>query len=77
VPTLEGKISVKIAPGSQAGQKLRVKGKGLVGKTGKGDLFVVLKIVMPPDRSPEVQALWRQLESKAAFDPRAKWGSGR
>jgi curved DNA-binding protein len=76
VPTLEGRISVKIAPGSQAGQKLRVKGKGLVGKTGKGDLFVVLKIVIPPQRSAEVEALWRELSGKAAFDPRAEW-SGR
>jgi curved DNA-binding protein len=77
VPTLEGRINVKIAPGSQAGQKLRVKGKGLVGKTGKGDLFVVLKIVMPPGRNEEAEALWRELSRKAAFDPRAEWSSGR
>jgi curved DNA-binding protein len=74
VPTLEGKISLTIAPGSKAGQKLRVRGKGLVGKTGKGDLLAVLKVVMPPSASSEVRDLWRQLSEKAAFDPRAGWG---
>lgn len=77
VPTLEGRISLTIAPGSQSGQKLRVRGKGLVGKTGKGDLFVVLKVVMPGNDSPEVRELWRQLAGKAAFDPRADWGTKR
>ena len=75
VPTLEGKISLTIASGSKSGQKLRVRGKGLVGKTGKGDLLAVLKVVMPPLVSREVQDLWRQLSEKAAFDPRAGWGS--
>jgi curved DNA-binding protein len=74
VPTLEGKISLTIAPGSKSGQKLRVRGKGLVGKTGKGDLLAVLKVVMPPSTSQEVRDLWQQLSEKAAFDPRAGWG---
>jgi curved DNA-binding protein len=74
VPTLEGKISLTIPPGSQAGQRLRARGKGLVGRTGKGDLLAVLKVCMPPDHSGEVQALWRELAQKAAFDPRAGWG---
>ncbi len=73
VPTLEGKISLTITPGSQAGQKLRVRGKGLVGKTGKGDLLAVLKVVMPPSTAPEVRELWQQMADKAAFDPRAGW----
>lgn len=74
VPTLTGKISLTIAPGSKAGQKLRVRGKGLVGKTGNGDLLAVLKVVMPPSTSPEVRELWQQLSDKAAFDPRSDWG---
>jgi curved DNA-binding protein len=73
VPTLEGKISLKVSPGSQSGQKLRVRGKGLIGKTGKGDLYAVLKVVMPPGRNPEIQDLWQKLSEKAAFDPRAGW----
>jgi len=77
VPTLQGKINLTIAPGSQSGRKLRVKGKGLVGKAGKGDLYAVLKVVMPGNTSPEVQELWGKLAEKAAFDPRAEWGEKR
>jgi curved DNA-binding protein len=73
VPTLDGKIRLTVAPGSQAGQKLRVRGKGLVGKTGHGDLYAVLKVVMPGEASEETRELWRQLAERAAFDPRADW----
>jgi curved DNA-binding protein len=73
VPTLEGRIRLTVAPGSQSGQRLRVRGKGLVGKAGKGDLFAILKVVMPPDQGKEVQQLWQQMAEKAAFDPRADW----
>ncbi len=75
VPTLQGKINLTVAAGSQSGQKLRIRGKGLAGKTGKGDLIAVLKVVMPPETSPEVDDLWCRLSEKAAFDPRAsEWG---
>lgn len=73
VPTLEGRINLTIAAGSQSGQKLRVRGKGLAGKAGRGDLYAVLKVVMPPDASEQTKKLWEQLAEKAAFDPRAEW----
>jgi len=73
VPTLEGKINLTIAPQSQSGQKLRVRGKGLLSKTGRGDLYAVLKVVMPDSTSTEVEELWRTLADKAAFDPRTQW----
>jgi len=73
VPTLDGKIRLTIPPGSQAGQKLLVRGKGLVGKTGTGNLYAVLKVVMPAKRGREIDALWQQLAEKADFDPRTKW----
>ncbi len=41
VPTLAGKISLKIPPGSQSGKKMRLKGRGLPG-TEPGDLYIVL-----------------------------------
>ncbi|MFV8819977.1 DnaJ C-terminal domain-containing protein [Haliea sp. E17] len=73
VPTLDGKISLTVAPNSQSGQKLRVRGKGLAGKGGRGDLFAVLKVVMPPGAAAGTTELWQQLAEKAAFDPRAEW----
>lgn len=74
VPTLSGKISLTVKPNSQSGQKLRVPAKGLASRVGRGDLYVVLKVVMPQEDSDEVRALWRQLAERAAFDPRAEWG---
>ncbi len=74
VPTLSGKISLTIVPNSQSGQKLRVAGKGLPSRAGRGDLYAVLKVVMPKDSSAPTRALWEQLAEQAAFDPRAEWG---
>jgi len=59
-PTFEGAVKLKIPPGSQSGRKLRLRGRGLpalkAGATGapRGDLYVVLQIVLPPD-SPEAR----------------------
>jgi curved DNA-binding protein len=74
VPTLEGDIKLTVAPGSQSGQKLRVRGRGLVRQDGKGDLFAVLNVVMPPEIGADTQELWKTLSEKAAFDPRKAWG---
>ncbi|WLS79096.1 curved DNA-binding protein [Erwinia pyri] len=75
VPTLTGKISLTIPPASQNGQRLRVRGKGLSGKTSSGDLYAILKVVMPANTDEQSAALWRELAEKAAFDPRAAWGA--
>lgn len=73
VPTLSGKIQLQIPAISQAGQRLRVKGKGLVRKKSTGDLIVILKIVLPASANESSQALWRQLADSASFEPRHEW----
>jgi len=73
VPTLSGKINISIQPNSQAGQKLRIKGKGLKTKTGFGDMIAVLKIVIPTTTSDEEKALWQQLAQLDHDDPRSEW----
>ena len=73
LPTLRGKIQLAIPANSQAGQRLRVKGKGLVGKKHCGDLIAVLKIVMPPAVNEHSKPLWEQLAESASFDPRREW----
>lgn len=71
VPTLQGKIQLTIPPNSQSGQRLRIKGRGLPMKTGNGDLFAILKVVMPPATDAATKKLWQQLaEQQAGFDPR-------
>ena len=75
VPTLTGKIHLTIAPNSQAGTRLRIKGKGMTTKTGTGDMFALLKIVVPSSANDEVKALWQSLSEKVEFDPRAQWSN--
>jgi curved DNA-binding protein len=72
-PTLSGKIKITIPANSQSGQRLRIKGKGLVRKQGHGDLYAVLKVVMPGSVSEESKQHWQQLADAAAFDPRMEW----
>lgn len=73
VPTLAGNIHLTLPPNSQSGKRLRIKGKGLPGKTGMGDLYVVLKIVVPEKTDTETQQLWQTLAEKARFNPRDEW----
>jgi curved DNA-binding protein len=73
VPTLHGKIQLTIPPNSQSGARLRIKGRGLPGKTIQGDLYAVLNVVMPPTVSEENRPHWEALARSASFDPRAEW----
>lgn len=75
LPTLTGKITLSVPANSQSGQRLRIKGKGLLGKHGVGDLFAVLKIVIPPTTSDDVKKLWTKLAEKTHFDPRTEWSN--
>jgi curved DNA-binding protein len=71
VPAINGAISIKIPPGTQSGQRLRVKGRGLPGRAAEhGDLFVVARIQMPKEIPEREKALWRQLAAESAFNPR-------
>lgn len=67
VPTLDGKVNIKIPAGTASGQKLRVRGRGL-GK--ESDLFVVTKIVLPTKLSDAQKKLWEQLARESKFNPR-------
>jgi curved DNA-binding protein len=73
LPTLQGKIALTVAPNSQTGQRLRVKGKGLRTRKGHGDLFAVLKVVMPERGTPDSEKLWQKLAESALFNPRKDW----
>lgn len=75
VPTLAGKINLSIPANSQTGQRLRIKGKGLFRKEGPGDLYAVLKVVMPSTANDEIKLQWEQLASAADFNPRTEWSN--
>ncbi len=73
VPTLGGPVTVKIPAGSKAGRKMRLKGKGMPGKT-PGDQIVELQLAMPDKLSPEARALMEKIRDTVAFNPRAELG---
>jgi curved DNA-binding protein len=70
VATLGGNVKLRIPRNSQAGSKLRLKGRGLPGEP-PGDQYVTLKVVLPPADTPASRALYEQMASELAFDPRA------
>jgi curved DNA-binding protein len=74
VPTLTGKVSVRIPPGTDNGQQLRVRGQGLPkGQNGeRGDLYVVVKVELPQKISDEERALWEELSRVSRFNPRER-----
>ena len=72
VPTMEGTASVRIPGGTQTGQRIRLKGKGMPRRRdqGRGDLFAVVKIVVPASLSAEEKKLFEQLARVSPFKPR-------
>jgi curved DNA-binding protein len=76
VPTLDGRVKMNVRPGSRAGQKLRLAGKGLPKpKGGAGDLYAVLQIVTPTVLSDREKALYEELAQASSFAPRGHFGS--
>ncbi len=73
VPTLGGAVDMKLPAGARAGQKLRLRGRGLPGPS-PGDQYVVLKIVLPPD-SPQSREFFARMKQELPFDPRADLAS--
>lgn len=71
VPTLGGSVTLKIPPGSQSGQRMRLKGRGLPGSP-PGDEFVVLEIVTPPATTEDAKEAYRQMAERLPFNPRAE-----
>jgi curved DNA-binding protein len=74
VPTLEGRVSMKVPPGSKGGQKLRLAGKGLPRPgSGAGDLYAVLNVVVPATLTEREKKLFEELRETSRFDPRSRF----
>ncbi len=75
VPTLAGRVKVTVRPGSRAGQKLRLAGRGLpTPKDGHGDLYCVLQVVTPAALSDRERQLYQELAQLSTFNPRGHLG---
>lgn len=72
VPTLDGKAKLRIAPGTNSDQQLRLRDHGLpCGTQGeRGDLYVVVKIELPRHLTEAERTLWEKLRSVSRFNPR-------
>lgn len=71
VTTLGGTFSLKVPSGSQSGQKLRLRGKGMPNPKGTaGDLYAVLKIVVPKKLTRDEKTLFEKLRDVSTFNPR-------
>lgn len=71
IPTLAGKVRLKVKPGSRSGQKTRLKGKGLpTAGEGYGDLYVVFQIATPETLSEKERELFEKLQQVSVFNPR-------
>src|SRR5213075_656410 len=62
VPTPEGKVRLKIPPGTQGGQRFRLRERGLPGVSGRrGDLYVVGQINIPKKLTEREREVWSEL----------------
>jgi molecular chaperone DnaJ len=75
VPTIDGRSQLRVPPGTQSGQKLRLREKGVPSATKegvRGDEIVEVKIVVPEARDLKARELWQELQKLNPADPRAE-----
>ena len=74
VPTLDGKVSLRVPPGTASGRTLRVRGKGITRANGTaGDLLATVQVVVPSQLDAEARkALQAYAAATADHDPRAE-----
>jgi curved DNA-binding protein len=75
VPTLGGRVDLKLPKGSQTDRQLRLRGRGLPGNP-PGDQLVVLKIMTPPAQTQGDEAFYRQMAASHPFNPRQAMETG-
>ena len=75
VPTLDGKVRLRIPAGTATGKKFRVRGKGVETTKGTGDLTVTVEVAVPESLGDEDRALLEQLRDNRTDDnPREHLG---
>lgn len=81
IPTLEGKVGVRVPKGTADGRILRVRGRGVPKRNGgNGDLLVTVKVAVPPNlEGPALETLeaYAAAEKASGFDPRSGWAGNR
>lgn len=70
VPTLEGKVTLTVPPGTSSGSKLRIKGRGIERGEEQGDQYVVIKVIVPKELDEDDRKLVETLASKHPMNVR-------
>ena len=70
VPTPTGPVMLTVPRGSNTGTVLRLKGKGVQRRGGHGDEMVKLKVVLPSEKNPELEAFLANWAHGKSYDPR-------
>lgn len=81
VPTLDGRVGVKVPAGTADGRTLRVRGRGVTPRSGTaGDLLVTVQVQVPGALDAAAGAAlgaYAEAEKASGFDPRARWAGAR
>src|SRR6201992_716938 len=81
VPTLDGKVGVRVPKGTADVRILRVRGRGVPKRSGgSGDLLVTVKVAVPPNvegTAQEALEAYAEAERSSGFNPRAGWAGNR
>ncbi|WP_375504124.1 molecular chaperone DnaJ [uncultured Jatrophihabitans sp.] len=70
VPTLDGSVALKVAPGTPSGRTLRVRGRGVPAKAGPGDLLVTVEVAVPQRVGDDARAALQAFAAAQPDDPR-------
>ena len=70
MPTLDKPVEITVPPWTSSGRTFRLKGKGFPAKAGRGDLLVAVRIVLPENSDPELEALMKTWRGDKPYDPR-------
>jgi len=70
VPTLDGKVTLTVPPGTSSGAKLRIKQRGIRRGSEQGDQFVVMRVIVPRNVEKDDKALLEELAAKYPVDAR-------
>jgi DnaJ-class molecular chaperone with C-terminal Zn finger domain len=72
IPSVDGKLRIKVEPGTQSGKILRIRGKGIpdINGYGKGDLLVYVQVWIPKNLKGDEKAMVEKLRSSADFSPK-------
>ena len=72
VPTITGRVFATVPPGSNTGQTLRLKGRGIKSKSGTGDQLVKLSVVLPERIDEDLKSFAERWREAHGYDPRRK-----